>query len=392
MESVVIVSACRTPIGKMNGAFSQMEASELGGIVIKDALARIGLPANQVDEVIMGSVLQANQGQNVARQAAVKGGIPYEIPAYTINMVCGSGLKAISEGAKSIQCKEAEVVVAGGMENMSLSPYALEGAREGYRLGNKEIVDLLIKDALQDAFYGYHMGITAENVAEKYGFTRDELDEFALQSQQKCAEAIKNGKFKDEITPVKINSKKQQVVIDKDEAPRIDLKKEDLTKLKPAFKKDGVVTAGNSSGINDGAAVVVLMSGKKAKELGIKPMVQWIGATECGMEPEIMGLGPVLSTKKLLEKYQYDIKDIDLVEANEAFSAQSLAVRQELHLDEKKVNVNGGAIALGHPVGASGCRILVTLIYELLRQKKAKRGLATLCIGGGMGISALIEK
>ncbi len=390
-KKVVLAGACRTAIGTMGGTLSTTPAVDLGSIVIKNALERAGVPANEVDHVYMGCVIQAGLGQNVARQASIKAGLPIETPAVTINVVCGSGLNCVNLAAQMIQCGDADIVVAGGMENMSMAPYALKQARYGYRMGHAQAIDTMINDALWDAFNDYHMGITAENVCEKYGITREELDEFAANSQQKCEKARAEGKFKDEIVPVEVKKKKETIIFDTDEGPRAGVTAESLAKLRPAFKKDGIVTAGNSSGINDGAAAIVVMSEEKAKELGVKPMATWVGGALGGVDPSIMGVGPVASTRKLMAKLNMSVADMDLIEANEAFAAQSIAVGRDLEFDLSKLNVNGGAIALGHPVGASGCRILVTLLHEMQR-RDAKKGLATLCIGGGMGCSTVVER
>ena len=391
-KKVVIASACRTAIGKMGGALSNTPAADLGAIVIKEALNRAGVKPEMVDEVKMGCVIQAAQGQNVARQASIKAGLPIEVPAITINVVCGSGLKCVNDAATMIMAGEADIVGAGGMENMSKAPYAMTKARFGYRMNNATIIDTMVNDALTDAFNHYHMMITAENVCDKYGITREELDEFSANSQQKCEAAIAAGKFNEEIVPVPVKVKKDIVDFVTDEGPRAGTTAESLSKLKCCSGKDGgLVTAGNASGINDGAAAVVVMSEDKAKELGITPMATWVAGALGGVEPEIMGVGPVASTKKVLAKTGLSIDDIDLIEANEAFAAQSIAVARDLNFDMSKVNVNGGAIALGHPVGASGCRILVTLLHEMKRSG-ANRGLATLCIGGGMGCSTIVEK
>lgn len=390
-KKVVLAGACRTAIGTMGGTLSTTPAVDLGAIVIKNALERAGVPADQVDHVYMGCVIQAGLGQNVARQASVKAGVPIEAPAVTVNVVCGSGLNCINLAAQMIQTGDADIVVAGGMENMSMAPYALKQARYGYRMGHAQAVDTMINDALWDAFNDYHMGITAENVCEKYGITREELDEFAANSQQKCEKARAEGKFKDEIVPVEIKKKKETVVFDTDEGPRAGVTAESLARLRPAFKKDGIVTAGNSSGINDGAAAVVVMSEEKAKELGVKPMATWVGGALAGVDPSIMGIGPVAATEKLMKKLNMTVDEMDLIEANEAFAAQSIAVGRDLNFDLSRLNVNGGAIALGHPVGASGCRILVTLLHEMQR-RDAKKGLATLCIGGGMGCATVVER
>ena len=391
-KRVVLVGACRTAIGKMGGALSQTPATDLGAIVIKEALNRAGVAPDQVDEVIMGCVIQANQGQNVARQATLKAGLPKEVPALTLNVVCGSGLECINEAASLILAGQADVIVAGGMENMSMAPYALENARFGYKMNHQKVMDTMIKDALWDAFNDYHMGITAENVVEQYGITREELDAFAAESQQKCEKAMAEGKFKDEIVPVPLKVKKETVLFAEDEGPRAGTTAESLGKLKPAFKPDGSVTAGNSSGINDGAAAIVVMSEEKAKELGINPMAYWVGGALAGVDPSVMGIGPVAATEKLLKRTGLKMDDIDLIEANEAFAAQSIAVGKDLGFDKEKLNVNGGAIALGHPVGASGTRIMVTLLHELQKRPEAHKGLATLCIGGGMGCATIVEK
>ena len=390
-KKIVLAGACRTAIGTMGGTLSTTPAAELGSIVIKNALERAGVPADKVDHVYMGCVIQAGLGQNVARQASLKAGLPIETPAVTVNVVCGSGLNCVNMAAQMIEAGDADIVVAGGMENMSMAPYALKQGRYGYRMGNAPVIDTMVNDALWDAFNDYHMGITAENVCEKYGITREELDEFAAHSQQKCEKAVAEGKFKDEIVPVEVKQKKQTIVFDTDEGPRPGTTAESLARLRPAFKKDGIVTAGNSSGINDGAAAIVVMSAEKAEELGVKPMATWVGGALGGVDPSIMGVGPVASTNKLLKKLDMTIDDMDLIEANEAFAAQSIAVGRDLKFDLDKLNVNGGAIALGHPVGASGCRILVTLLHEM-EKRDAKTGLATLCIGGGMGCSTIVKR
>ncbi|MCI6245165.1 MAG: acetyl-CoA C-acetyltransferase [Eubacterium sp.] len=390
-KKIVLAGACRTAIGTMGGTLSTTPAAELGSIVIKNALERAGVPADKVDHVYMGCVIQAGLGQNVARQASLKAGLPIETPAVTVNVVCGSGLNCVNMAAQMIEAGDADIVVAGGMENMSMAPYALKQGRYGYRMGNAPVIDTMVNDALWDAFNDYHMGITAENVCEKYGITREELDEFAANSQQKCEKAVAEGKFKDEIVPVEVKQKKQTIVFDTDEGPRPGTTAESLARLRPAFKKDGIVTAGNSSGINDGAAAIVVMSAEKAEELGVKPMATWVGGALGGVDPSIMGVGPVASTNKLLKKLDMTIDDMDLIEANEAFAAQSIAVGRDLKFDLDKLNVNGGAIALGHPVGASGCRILVTLLHEM-EKRDAKTGLATLCIGGGMGCSTIVKR
>ena len=391
MKKIVLAGACRTAIGTMGGALSTVPAAELGSVVIKEALNRAGVPAEQVDHVYMGCVIQAGLGQNVARQASLKAGLPVTTPAVTVNVVCGSGLNCVNMAAQMIEAGDADIVVAGGMESMSLAPYAMMKGRYGYRMGNATLVDTMVNDALWDAFNNYHMGITAENVAEQWGLTRDMLDEFAACSQQKCEKAMAEGKFKDEIVPVEVKGKKGSVIVDTDEGPRPGTTVETLARLKPAFKKDGIVTAGNASGINDGAAAIVVMSEEKAKELGVKPMATWIGGALGGVDPSIMGVGPVAAVNKLMKKLDMKVADMDLIEANEAFAAQSLAVGHDLEFDPAKLNVNGGAIALGHPVGASGCRILVTLLHEMQR-RDAKTGLATLCIGGGMGCATVVKR
>lgn len=394
MKKVFILGACRTPIGKMGGTLSSVNAIELGSVVIKEALNRSKIPAEQVDHVYMGCVLQSALGQNVARQSSIKAGLPYTTTAETLNIVCGSGLDAVNSAARLIQAGDADIVIAGGTESMSNAPFALRQARFGYRMGspmmNTPLVDTMVNDGLWDAINDYHMGITAENVAVKYGLTREELDLFAVESQEKASVAIADGKFKNEIVPVVIHGRKGDIIVDTDEGPRPGTTVEALSKLKPAFKPDGIVTAGNSSGINDGAAAVVLVSEDKVQELGLKPQAEWIGGALGGVDPAIMGIGPVESTRKLLKKLNMTIADIDLIEANEAFAAQSIAVKRELEIPDNKLNINGGAIALGHPVGASGCRILVTLIHEM-KMINAKTGLATLCIGGGMGCSTIIS-
>ena len=390
-KKIVLAGACRTAIGKMGGGLSTTPAVELGALVIKEALQRAGVKPEQVDHVYMGNVLQAALGQNPARQAALKAGLPYTSTAVTVNIVCGSGLNCVNMAAQMIEAGDADIVVAGGMENMSMAPYALTKARFGYRMNNATMIDTMVNDGLWDAFNDYHMGITAENVAEKYGLTREELDAFSANSQQKAVAAQESGAFDEEIVPVEVKSKKGTVVFNKDEGPREGTTAESLSKLKPAFKKDGIVTAGNSSGINDGAAAVVVMSEEKAKELGVKPMAVWIGGALGGVDPAIMGVGPVEASTRLFKKTGLGVQDLDLIESNEAFAAQSVAVAGDLKFDMSKVNVNGGAIALGHPIGASGCRILVTLLYAM-KHKNAKRGLATLCIGGGQGCATIVEQ
>ena len=391
-KKIVLAGACRTAIGTMGGELSTVPAPELGAIVIKEALKRAGVAPEAVDQVYMGCVIQAGQGQNVARQATLKAGLPIEVPAVTINVVCGSGLEAVNMAAEMILSGDADIVVAGGMENMDMAPYAMMKGRYGYRMGNATLVDTMVNDALWDAFNNYHMGITAENICDQWGLTREELDKFAAVSQQKAEAAQKSGAFKDEIVPVEVKKKKETVIVDTDEGPRHGTTVETLGKLKPAFKKDGgLVTAGNSSGINDGAAAVVVMSEEKAKELGVKPMATWVAGALGGVDPKIMGIGPVAATRKVLKRTGMEIKDFDIIEANEAFAAQSVAVGKELGFDLNKLNPNGGAIALGHPVGASGCRILVTLLHEM-EKADAKKGLATLCIGGGMGCATIVER
>ncbi|WCK54351.1 acetyl-CoA C-acetyltransferase [Aneurinibacillus sp. Ricciae_BoGa-3] len=390
-RDVVIVSAVRTAMGSFMGSLGNIPAVELGAIVIKEALNRAGVAGDQVDEVIMGNVLQAGTGQGPARQAAMKAGLPQEVSSMAINKLCGSGLKAVHLAAQAIAVGEADIVVAGGMENMSLAPYLLPKARTGFRMGDQTVQDSMLTDGLICAFNNYHMGITAENICEQYGLSREEQDEFAAWSQQKTEAAIKEGKFKDEIVPVQIPQRKgDPVIFDTDEFPRAGVTAGQLGKLKPAFKKDGSVTAGNASGINDGAAALVLMSRERAEAMGIKPMAVIKANASAGVDPKIMGIGPVPATKKALEKAGLSIEDIDLVEANEAFAAQSLAVGRDLGIPREKLNVNGGAIALGHPIGASGARILVTLLHEMKKQG-LKRGLATLCIGGGQGVSTIVE-
>lgn len=392
MREVVIVSAVRTAIGSFGGSLKDVPAVDLGATVIKEALNRAGVKGELVEEVIMGNVLQAGLGQNTARQALIKAGLPVEVPAMTINKVCGSGLRAVSLACQMIKAGDADVIVAGGMENMSRAPYVLDSARWGQRMGNGTMTDVMINDGLWDAFNHYHMGITAENIAEQWNLTREEQDAFAAESQNKAEKAIKEGKFKDEIVPVVIPQRKgEPIVFDTDEYVKAGTTAEKLGKLKPAFKKDGTVTAGNASGINDGAAAFVIMSAEKAKELGVKPLVKIVSYGNKGLEPSIMGYGPFAATKKALEVAGLNIEDLDLIEANEAFAAQSLAVAKDLGFDMSKVNVNGGAIALGHPIGASGARILVSLLHEM-QKREVKRGLATLCIGGGMGTALIVER
>jgi len=392
MREVVIVSAVRTALGTFGGALKDVSAVDLGALVIKEAVNRAGVKPELVEEVIMGNVIQAGLGQNTARQATIKSGLPQEVSAMTINKVCGSGLRAVSLAAQMIKAGDADVIIAGGMENMSQAPYALKTARFGQRMGDGKMIDTMINDALWDAFNNYHMGQTAENIANQWGLTRQEQDDFAAASQQKAEAAIKEGKFKDEIVPVVIPQRKgDPKVFDTDEFPRFGTTAESLGKLKPAFVKEGTVTAGNASGINDGAAAFVIMSAEKAAELGIKPLAKIVSYGSKGLDPAIMGYGPFHATKKALEKANLTVGDLDLIEANEAFAAQSLAVAKDLKFDMSKVNVNGGAIALGHPVGASGARILVTLLHEM-EKRDAKRGLATLCIGGGLGTALIVER
>jgi len=392
LQDVVIVSAVRTAIGTFGGGLAEVPAVKLGEICIRAALERADVKPNQVEEVIMGNVLQAGLGQNPARQAAVNAGLPVETPAMSINKVCGSGLKAVILAAQSIKLGDADIIVAGGMESMSRAPYLLEKARFGYRMSDGKLVDEMIRDGLWDAFYDCHMGMTAENVCSTYKLSREELDQFAFESQQKATRAIQNGVFKQEIVPVEVPGRKGTTIFDTDQQPRSDTTIEALTKLRPAFMAEGgLVTAGNSSGINDGGAATVVMSRKKADELGLKPMATIRSYGYAGVDPRVMGMGPVPASKRALEKAGLKIADIDLVEANEAFAAQSVAVGRELGFDRSKLNVNGGAIALGHPIGASGTRILVTLLYEMQR-RDAHYGLATLCIGGGQGVAMIVER
>lgn len=391
MEKVVVVSACRTPIGTMGGVLSTVPAVRLGALVISEAVKRAGIRPDQVEEVFMGNAIQAGNRPNPARQAAIYAGLPIEVTATTVNVLCGSGLHSINLGAKMIAMGDKDIVVAGGFENMSQAPYLVKNGRYGYRMGAGALEDSMLYDALTDAFYDYHMGVTAENVAERWGLTREQLDEFSAWSQQKCEKAQAEGKFKDEIVPVEVKMKKETVLVDTDQGPRKGVTKKSISGLRPAFKRDGVVTAANSSGINDGAAAVVLMSEKKAKELGITPMAAWLYGDLGGVDPRIMGVGPIAATKKVMQRTGLSVSDMDLIEANEAFAAQSLAVAKELCFDMDKVNVNGGAIALGHPLGASGARIFVTLLYEMQR-RDAKKGLATLCIGGGMGCATVVAR
>ena len=391
MEQAVIVSAVRTAVGSFGRSLNSVPAVELGVTALQEALRRVNLEPGQVDEVILGNVLQAGLGQNPARQVAVRAGIPQEVPAFSINKVCASGLKSVFLAAQAVKLGDVEIVVAGGIENMSQTPYALKGARWGQRMGDGELVDLMILDGLWDIFHGYHMGMTAENVAAKYGITREEQDEFAFQSQQKAENAIKSGRFKEEIVPVKIPQRKgDPIVFDTDEHPRFGTTLEAVAKLKPAFKPDGTVTAGNASGINDGAAILVVMSARKSKQLGLKPLALITSYASAGVDPAVMGTGPIPASRKALARAGWSAADLDLIEANEAFAAQAIAVNREMGWDLSKVNVNGGAIALGHPIGASGARIFTTLIHEMVK-RGVRKGLATLCIGGGQGAAIAVE-
>ncbi|MCR5481742.1 MAG: acetyl-CoA C-acetyltransferase [Clostridia bacterium] len=392
MREVVIASAARTAIGSYGGALKNVPARKLGAVCIAEAIKRAGIKPEMVDEVIMGCVLQGTLGQNVSRQMSLDAGLPVEVPTMTINKVCGSGLRAVGLAAQIIKAGDADIIVAGGAENMSAAAYGLPSARWGARMNNVQMIDMMVNDGLWDAFNGYHMGITAENVAEQWGLTREELDEFAVTSQHRAEAAIKAGKFKDEIVPIEIPQKKgDPIIFDTDEYPKFGASLEKMAKLKGAFKKDGVVTAANASGLNDCGSAVIVMSKEKADELGIKPLATIKSYASAGVDPSIMGIGPIPACRKALEKAGMTIKDIDLVEANEAFAAQSVAVRKDLGLDPEKTNVNGGAIALGHPIGASGCRILITLLYEMMK-RDSKTGLATLCIGGGMGTTLIVER
>lgn len=389
-KKIVLAGVCRTAIGKFGGSLSNVPTPELATIVVKESMKRAGIAPDQVDEVILGCVYQAGIGQNVARQAAVYAGIPISTPAFTLNNLCGSGLKSVNVAAALIEAGEADVIVAGGAENMSSAPYLLKKARFGYRMNEGKLVDSMIYDGLEDTFHHYHMGMTAENVAEKYGITREMQDEFSAMSQNRAEKAIAEGRFKDEIVPVEVKQKKQTVLFDTDEGPRSGVTKESLSKLRPAFKKDGTVTAGNASGINDGASAIVVMSEEKAKELGVKPMATWIAGSSAGVDPAYMGLGPIDATKRVMAKTGMKVSGMDLIEANEAFASQTLEVARELDFNMDKVNVNGGAIALGHPVGCSGARILTTLLYEM-QKRKSEYGLATLCVGGGMGVATIVK-
>jgi acetyl-CoA C-acetyltransferase len=391
MNEVVITAAARTAVGKFNGSIARVPASELGAQVIKALLARSGVAAEQISEVIMGQVLTAGVGQNPARQALIRAGLPDSVPGMTIGKVCGSGLKATHLAAQAIRCGDADIVIAGGQENMSASPHVLQGSRDGFRMGDAKLVDSMIVDGLWDVYNNYHMGTTAENVARKYGISRREQDEFAALSQQKAEAAQKAGRFKDEIVPVEIASRKATTVFDADEYIRPGTTAEALGELKPAFSKDGTVTAGNASGINDGAAAVMMMSARKAAELGLKPLA-WVRAySSAGVDPQIMGMGPVPASQLCLKKAGWTHQQLDLMEINEAFAAQAIGVNRQMGWDTARINVNGGAIAIGHPIGASGCRILVTLLHEMIR-RDAKKGLASLCIGGGMGVALAIER
>ena len=389
-NDIVIVSAARTAVGSFNGSFANTPAHELGAVVIKEVLKRANVDAKDVDEVIMGQILAAGQGQNPARQAAMKAGVPQEATAWGLNQLCGSGLRAVALGMQQIANGDAKVIVAGGQESMSMSQHVAH-MRNGTKMGDVKFLDSLLRDGLLDAFAGYHMGQTAENVANKWQISRAEQDEFALASQNKAEAAQKAGKFKDEIAPVTLSTRKGDVVVDSDEYIRTGATLDSMTKLKPAFNKDGTVTAGNASGINDGAAAVVLMSAEEAKKRGIKPLAKVKAWATAGVDPAIMGTGPIPASRKALEKAGWKVGDLDLVEANEAFAAQAIAVNKDLGWDTSKVNVNGGAIAIGHPIGASGARVLVTLLHEMAR-RDAKKGLATLCIGGGMGIALAVER
>jgi len=392
MQDVVIVAATRTAVGSFQGSLANIPAVDLGAAVIRQLLAQTGIDPAQVDEVLMGQVLTAGAGQNPARQAAIKAGLPHAVPAMTLNKVCGSGLKALHLGAQAIRCGDAEVIIAGGQENMSLSNYVLPGARTGLRMGHSQMIDSMISDGLWDAFNDYHMGITAENLVDKYGISREAQDAFAAASQHKAAAAIEAGRFVDEITPIQIPQRKgAPLTFATDEQPRPGTTAEALAKLKPAFKKDGSVTAGNASALNDGAAAVMLMSASKARALGLPVLAKIAAYANAGVDPAIMGIGPVSATRRCLDKAGWTLDQLDLIEANEAFAAQSLSVAKELEWDASKVNVNGGAIAIGHPIGASGCRVLVTLLHEMIK-RDAKKGLATLCIGGGQGVALAIER
>jgi len=393
MREVYVVNCCRTPIGAFGGTLKEVSAADLGAITVKEVLERAKIQPEHVDEVMYGCVLTAGLGQNVARQVAVGAGIPVEVPAYTVGMVCGSGMKSVIEAARAILTGDADIIVAGGTENMSSSPYVVPSARWGARMMNTQMVDTMVHDGLWDAYNDYHMGVTAENICEKWGLTREELDTFALASQQKAAKAQEAGRFKEEIVAVEVKKRRETITFDKDEYPKAETTAEGLAKLRPAFKKEGgMVTAGNASGLNDGAAAIVIASGEAVEKYGLKPMAKLISWGQGGVDPKIMGVGPIPASRQAMDKINIKISDIDLVEANEAFSAQSLAVAKDLDFDMEKVNVNGGAIALGHPVGASGARIIVTLLHEMEKRDNAAKGLATLCIGGGMGVATIFEK
>ncbi|AJA46962.1 acetyl-CoA acetyltransferase [Clostridium pasteurianum DSM 525 = ATCC 6013] len=391
MKEPVIVSAVRTAIGAFGKSLKDIPAVDLGAVVIKEAVKRAGIKPEEINEVILGNVLQAGLGQNPARQAAIKAGLPTEIPAFTLNKVCGSGLRTVSLAAQIIKAGDADIIVAGGMENMSRAPYLVDNAGFGYKMGNGQFIDEMIKDGLWDAFNDYHMGITAENIAEKWEITREEQDEFSVKSQNKAEKAIKSGEFKDEIVPITVKTRKGEFVFDTDEQPRFGSNVESLSKLRPSFKKDGTVTAGNASGLNDGAAALVIMSAEKAKELSIKPLAKIVSYASSGLDPKIMGYGAFYATKAALDKIDLKAEELDLIEANEAFAAQSIAVTRDLKIDLNKVNVNGGATALGHPIGGSGARILATLLHAM-QKRDVKRGLATLCIGGGQGTALIVER
>lgn len=393
MGEIYVVSCCRTAVGSYGGSLKDVPATKLGAIVVEDALKRGKVKPEQVDEIMFGNVLTSGLGQNPARQISINAGLPIEVPAYTIGMVCGSGMKAVVEGARAILAGDADVIVAGGTENMSSAPYAMPAARFGARMFDTKMIDIMVQDGLWDAFNGHHMGETAENICDKWGITREQLDEFALASQNKTAAALESGRFEDEITPVTVKVKRQNVEFKTDEYPRPSVSAEGLAKLSPAFRKDGGrVTAGNASGVNDGAAAIILASGKAVEKYGYKPMAKLISWGQAGVDPSIMGIGPVGASKVAMKKANLSIDDLDLIEANEAFAAQSVAVARDLGFDMAKVNVNGGAISIGHPIGASGARIIVTLLHEMQKRDDAKNGLATLCIGGGMGIATIFEK
>jgi acetyl-CoA C-acetyltransferase len=391
MNDVVITAALRTGVGKFNGSIAKIAAADLGAQLIKTLLARSGVPGDQISEVIMGQVLTAGAGQNPARQALIRAGLPDSVPGMTIGTVCGSGLKATHLAAQAIKCGDAEIVIAGGQENMSASPHILQGSRDGFRMGDAKLIDSMINDGLWDAYNNYHMGTTAENIARKYGISRRDQDEFAAASQQKAEAAQKAGRFKAEIAPIEIVSRKATTLFETDEYIRAGTTVEALGELKPAFGKEGTVTAGNASGLNDGAAAVMMMSARKAEELGLKPLARIRAYSSAGVDPKIMGMGPVPASKLCLQKAGWTHQELDLMEINEAFAAQAIGVNREMGWDTAKINVNGGAIAIGHPIGASGCRILVTLLHEMIR-RDAKKGLASLCIGGGMGVALAIER